>query len=451
MDGGAAAPSARRGRRRGVEIRPGTVRQARQEAGLSLAQVAGNDLSRTAIYFVETGKAKPSIETLKLIAARTGRPLDYFLSQPSTMEPRATIGTAEIERLITTGEPSGAVAAGQRLLEAERDPELAARIKFLMATAHLRLAQPVQARRLASTARTYFEQAGDLLMTAECLGSEASAAYLMQDSGALALAEGALATCRSLKPVPVITETRLLGVLASVHATNNNWEAAIDYYKQAIAAGDVLQDLRRLSLTYSGLSLAYQETGQLTQAAQYAQRALTIHETLNDRLSLARSANNLGLMLLRQGDTAEGRRHLERSVRLFQETGVESSKAAVLLSLCELAIADADTNDATRLAQEALELATRLGEGATIASAHMWLGRIAAGHGDHGTADSEFSSAFDVLERVGGSHAWVSNAHTEYGKVLEARGDLHGAIKHLKEALALRPSRKPADSMEVTA
>jgi Flp pilus assembly protein TadD len=156
-------------------------------------------------------------------------------------------------------------------------------------------------------------------------------------------------------------------------------------------------------------------------------------------------------MLLRQGDTAEGRRHLERSVRLFQETGVESSKAAVLLSLCELAIADADTNDATRLAQEALELATRLGEGATIASAHMWLGRIAAGHGDHGTADSEFSSAFDVLERVGGSHAWVSNAHTEYGKVLEARGDLHGAIKHLKEALALRPSRKPADSMEVTA
>src|ERR1700737_1208179 len=205
------ATSGRPGRRRGIEIRPGTVKQARLEAGLSLGQVAGTDLSRTAIYFVETGKAKPSLETLKLIADRTGRPLDSFLSRPTTMEPRATIGTAEIERLITTGDPTGAISAGQRLLDAEKDPEMAARIKFLMATAHLRLAQTVQARRLATAARTYFEQAGDLLMTAECLGSEASAAYLMQDSGALALAEGALATCRSLKPVPVITETRLLG------------------------------------------------------------------------------------------------------------------------------------------------------------------------------------------------------------------------------------------------
>src|SRR5579864_2638796 len=80
--------SGRRGRRRGVEIKPGTVKQARAEAGLSLGQVAGSEISRTAIYFVETGKAKPSMETLKLIAERTGRPLDYFISRPSKLEAR---------------------------------------------------------------------------------------------------------------------------------------------------------------------------------------------------------------------------------------------------------------------------------------------------------------------------------------------------------------------------
>src|SRR3977135_826993 len=181
------ATSGRRGRRRGVEIKPGTVKQARAEAGLSLAQVAGDAISRTAIYFVETGKAKPSMETLKLIASRTGRPLDYFLSRPSTMEARSTAVTAEIERLITAGDPAGALSAGDAQLGAERDQEIAARIKFLMATAHLRLAQPVQARRLASSARAYFETSGDMLMTSECLGTEASAAYLGQDPGALAL------------------------------------------------------------------------------------------------------------------------------------------------------------------------------------------------------------------------------------------------------------------------
>src|SRR5579859_6009325 len=83
--GGATRPGkspGRRGRRRGVEVKPGTVKQARLESGLSLAQVARGDISRTAIYFVETGKAKPSIETLRLIAERTGKPLDYFLKDP---------------------------------------------------------------------------------------------------------------------------------------------------------------------------------------------------------------------------------------------------------------------------------------------------------------------------------------------------------------------------------
>src|SRR5487761_443095 len=113
--------SGRRGRRRGVEIKPGTVKQARAEAGLSLGQVAGTEISRTAIYFVETGKAKPSMETLKLIAERTGRPLDYFLSRPSTTEARSSATTAELERLVVTGDPKGALAAGEALLVAERD------------------------------------------------------------------------------------------------------------------------------------------------------------------------------------------------------------------------------------------------------------------------------------------------------------------------------------------
>jgi tetratricopeptide (TPR) repeat protein/DNA-binding XRE family transcriptional regulator len=442
------ATSGRRGRRRGVEIKAGTVKQARLDAGLSLGQVAGTEISRTAIYFVETGKAKPSMETLKLIAARTGRPLDYFLSNPSTMEARATVGTAEMERLITTGDHAGAIAAGLGLLADEGDPDMAARIKFLMATAHLRLAQPVEARRLASGARAYFEQSGDVLMTAECLGSEASAAYLVQDPGALALAEGALATCRTLKPVPALTESRLLGVLASVHTTNENWEAAVNAYEQAIAAGEVVQDLRRLSLAYSGLSVAYKETGQFSRAAEYAQRAIVIHETLQDRLSLARSENNLGLLLLAEGKTGEARSHLERSVRIFNETGVETNKAEVLLSLCELALIESDADQAARLAREALDVATRVAQGATVANAHIWLGRISAARGDHVAADREFAQAFDGLAAVEGSAQRLSRAHSSYAEILEARGDLAGAVMHLKQALATRPFRRTTGAIE---
>ncbi|MHB8689570.1 MAG: tetratricopeptide repeat protein [Candidatus Dormibacteria bacterium] len=432
------ASSGRRGRRRGIEIKPGTVKQARAEAGLSLAQVAGGEISRTAIYFVETGKAKPSMETLKLIAERTGRPLDFFLSRPSTMEARSSAGTLELEQLVAMGDPTGALASGEALLLTERDPEVMARIKFLMATAHLRLAQWVQARRLASTARAYFEQNGDMLMTAECLGSEASAAYMMQDPSALALAEGALATCRSLNPVPTLTESRLLGVLGGVHTSNHHWEAAIQAYEQAIAAGDVIQDLRRLSLNYHGLSFAYQELNNFEQATHYARRAMTISETLNDRISLARTENNLGLLLLQSGDRLKARTHLESAIRRFTEAGIEAGLAIVMTSLCELELAESNFDEARRFGQKALDTATRLSEEGTVADSHLWLGMVAAASGDQEAADAEFAATFGVLEKLGSPPQRSSRAHAFYAEILEARGDLHGAVKHLRLALTSR-------------
>jgi tetratricopeptide (TPR) repeat protein len=431
-------PSGRRGRRRGVEIKPGTVKRARLEAGLSLGQVARGDISRTAIYFVETGKAKPSMETLQLIAERTGRPLDYFLASPQGEESRPAAAMTEIEQLIATADYVGAAAIGESALGQGCDAQTAARIKFHMSTAYLRLGQPVVARRLAVAARLYFEQSGNLLMTADCLGNEASAAYVLEDPAAISLAEGALATCRSISPVPRVTESRLLGVLGSVHVSNQDWQAAIDVYEQAISAADVVQDLHRLSLLYSGLSLAHQELGQFDQAGRLAQRALNIHQTLNDRLSLARSENNLGVLLVRAGDLNAAAPHIEKAIQLFEEAGVEATKANFVLSLAELALARYDLTRAESLCQEALGLSGRLLEHDTIAEAHYWLAKVAEARGDEQAVDAEFAATFNALGQ-GPGKGRAARYHAMYAEILEGRGDLAAANRQLKLALAASP------------
>jgi tetratricopeptide (TPR) repeat protein/DNA-binding XRE family transcriptional regulator len=431
--------SGRRGRRRGVEIKPGTVKQARLEAGLSLGQVARGDISRTAIYFVETGKAKPSMETLQLIAERTGRPLDYFLVSPVSEGPSPSMAIIEIERLIAVGDNVGAAALGESALGQHLDPSKVAQIQFHMAMAYLRLSQPLVARRLASAARVYFEQTGDLLMTAECLGSEATAAYVLEDPIALNLVEGGLATCRLLNPVPRTTESRLLMVLGNVHFMNQDWEAAIEAYQQAVAVGDSVHDLRRLSFLYSGLSAAYQELGQLEQAGRFAQRALNIHQTLNDQLSLARSENNLGVLLARAGDIVTARPHLDRSLRLFDQAGVEVGKANVVLSLAELALAKHDLAEADRLAQEACDLAERLSEFATVAEAHYWMAKVAEARGDEEAVDTEFAATFEALGRQEPGKGRAARYHAMYAEILEGRGDLVAANRQLKLALAASP------------
>ena len=439
--GDAARPGrslGRRGRRRGVEIKPGTVKQARLEAGLSLGQVARGDISRTAIYFVETGKAKPSLETLKLIAERTGRPLDYFLVSPIGEDRPSGLALIEIERLLVSGDNLGVAALGESALGQNLDADKAARIKWHMSMAYLRLAQPVVARRLASSARAYFDQVGDLLMSAECLGNEASAAFLLEDPGALTVAEGALAICRSLNPVPPATESRLLMVLATVHFMNQEWQAAVDTYQQAISAANVVHDLHRLSLIYSGLSAAYQELGHIEQAGRFAQRALNIHQTLNDQLSLARSENNLGILLLRGGDVTGAAPHIQRSLEIFEAAGVEAGKAHGILSLSELALAKHELGDAERLAREALELAKRMGEFGSVAESHFWLAKVAESNRDEQAVDHEFAAVFEAIGQEPGKGR-AARYHAMYAEILEARGDLAGANRQLKLALSFPP------------
>jgi transcriptional regulator with XRE-family HTH domain len=79
-------PGKYRGRLKGIPIRGSSVRQARLEAGLTLAQVAAGVVSRTAIHHIESGRVMPSIETLRLIARQTRKPIEYFLSPDAASE-----------------------------------------------------------------------------------------------------------------------------------------------------------------------------------------------------------------------------------------------------------------------------------------------------------------------------------------------------------------------------
>jgi transcriptional regulator with XRE-family HTH domain len=74
----------RGGRRMGIAVRPGSVRQARLEAGLTQAGIGGVDVSRVAIHLIEAGITRPSLPTLQLIAERTKKPLTYFVLKAKT-------------------------------------------------------------------------------------------------------------------------------------------------------------------------------------------------------------------------------------------------------------------------------------------------------------------------------------------------------------------------------
>jgi len=439
------APTSKHRRLPGLNVRPGSIKQARAEAGLTLAQVASGRLSRTAVHLAESGKTRPTLPTIELIAARTGKPVDFFLDPGQGGEARA--GAPAMDRLRE-------LAAAEQFRELLDQALLAKRAAgntldaawagYYVALARIRLADPHPALAELRQLRPVFEAAGDRWMVVECLDWESAALYLLEDAAAQGVARQALALSRELKPPHRAVEARILGRLGSIAVANHDWGSAIDFYQQAIEVAGDLKDLSRLGKMYNDLSIAYERLGDLPRARQHSQKAINIHELLQDQMSVARAENNLGMVLIRQGDLDSAREHLHRSLRICEETGLEVGKGTVLLTLAELDLHGGDPGGARKHANSARELAEKGNERGTLSHAHQLLGQIAESAGSKAEADREFGIAIAVLEGAGLRQRLVS-CLAAYARVLEDRGDIDGALAQMKRAVAVtRPDLQQA-------
>ena len=86
------------------------IRQARQARGLSQRQLCGEDITRNMLSLIENGSARPSMNTLKILAARLGKPVSFFLEEDALASPNRET----MERLHESwdaGDLTGAAAA----------------------------------------------------------------------------------------------------------------------------------------------------------------------------------------------------------------------------------------------------------------------------------------------------------------------------------------------------
>ena len=422
-----------------MNVRPGSVKQARVEASLSLAQLGKGRVTAPAIYLIETGRTRPSLPTLEHIARRTGKPVEYFLAAPAGAADEGQASLIALEAMVADGRNHEAIPLGLSLLDRGSSAFRLGRIRYFLAQAYLGVGQPDQAATLLADARAHFEAVNDGVMLAECIGAQAALANMTHSKDALQLAELAVSVCRGLKPVPAPTLARLLGILAGTYVANHEWDRAIGAFEESIEVGAAMFDLRRVARMYGDLATAYHEVGEAEAAARYAMRSVAVLEVLRDRVALARSENSLALVLMARGDLDGARIHLDRSLELSAGGDLEFGRSEVLLSLCELTMQEGKVEQAYGMAREALELAERHEEGATIAEAHVWLGRIADRRGEHDEVDRAFEDAIRGFEALG-LRERLLHCHGIYAEILERRGELAKAYVHMKEALqASRP------------
>jgi tetratricopeptide (TPR) repeat protein len=425
-----------RGRRKGVEVREGSVRQARQEAHLSLAQVAGQTISRTAIHLIETGRSRPSLETLELISRKTRKPVEFFLlsrdGAPELTERRRDLD--ELERLTAIRDFQKVTDFAPALLDRNWGEEDTALVHFYLGQAYCRLVRPTEALEHLPIARQAFERAGDEWMAVDALDWEASALGLMEDPRAIALAGEALVRCRRLDPKPPQTEARILGHIANMYVVAHAWGEAVRYYEDAVeVAGDV-KDLLQLAKMHHGLGAAYQRMQQPSKARQQFDKALALYSIECDLSAVYRLENDLGDLLLHQGQLDSAEQHFRSALAGSTALHLDRrGRGYILAGLGEVSMRRGQSEQARQQLDEALDAGRAIGEQLLVGAAHSLLGQLESRHGELKLASEHFDSAIRIFEALDMPDR-LRDCQMAYAESLYAREEFASAALHWKAA-----------------
>lgn len=126
------------------------LKQARLEAGLSQRQLCGDTITRNMLSQIENGSAQPSMDTLRYLASRLGKPVSYFLEEDAASPNQRLMADARTDLAA-----AHYGAALEKLVDFKiPDPILEPEFHLLTALCCLELAQqqPEQASGLLSRA-----------------------------------------------------------------------------------------------------------------------------------------------------------------------------------------------------------------------------------------------------------------------------------------------------------
>jgi tetratricopeptide (TPR) repeat protein len=419
------------GRRMGIPIREGSVRQARLESQLSLAQVAAGQVSRTAVHHIENGRTKPSLETLRLIARQTRKPIEYFLLAPDT---RAHDELHQLERLTSARDYEAVVSLGLSLLGKGWSDEGAAFVHLYLGQAYCRLVQPAEALKHLQPARAYFEQYGDEWSAVDALDWEASAWELLEDARAIGLANQALERCRKFEPRPQQVEARILGHLAGMYVVARSWALAISHYEAAAEAASAVKDLLQLAKMHHGLGVAYTQLKRPTLAREHYEKALGLYSIESDLSAVYRVQNDIGNLLLHEGQLDSAEQHFLKALAGAEELHMDRrGRGFVLTNLGEVSLRKGRVSEAREYLQRAAEVGQAVGERLVLAEVHSLLGLLEERMGNLEAADYEFHEAIQMLEKLEAANR-LRDCHMDYAQLLEDRGDIGTAMRHWRAA-----------------
>jgi transcriptional regulator with XRE-family HTH domain len=382
--------------KRGKAINPSALRQARHDAGMTLAQASAGICTRQALSQYENGRARPSEPKLTALAERLNVPVDAVLASPH--DPREQrMRELEAEQHWLELEQLAAKVLADRNVTARTQ----AVAHFYRGRACLNQA-PQESLGHLRHACGQLARLGEPWLSAEARDWEGAALYLLQDPSALDVGRDALARYRRIANRDPGVEARMLEHIGTYQLWRQEVSDAMASYRQAIDIAGAVLNLGRLVTIYHGLASGCLRLGRDAEAREYFERAVYLCRTENDvrgtvTANLARLESDFGDFLVRVGHWRYAEEMIGAALGHFAALGVEAGRTAPLLTMGDLKHQQGEVDEAMRWTLEGIQLAERLGETVNLALGYQQLGELHASRSELDHVEASFSRALQIL------------------------------------------------------
>src|SRR5438132_459980 len=415
------------------------VRSARRDAGLSQAQLAGDELTKGFISQIESGLVRPSIRSLQHIASKLGRSLDYFIAdEPLAATKRVTFHRLAAEAAVERLDWSVAQAESTAGLSVATEPTERAAFLRLLASAALNQGRREEAFDRVTEGLALLDVAKQPLDVARLLYVRGLA---YGDAGQLVASTEAFETVRDIVERYEILDPRLRARVAVALGTTyrrlGRTTKAIASYETALATASRANELKLAAQGFMGIAVSHFDAGDLDAAIGSYERALELFERVADTSFELHVRQSLASIHFQQGHVAQARDLADRTIVRAAEVGDDHWGAVAQVVRARVLLSDGDAAEAKRLARQAERVLTSVGDQIQRAHALRVVAAASEARGETADADRAFKQAIELLSSID-DRADLSLAASEYSKVLRARGSIDEAFAMLELAHSRR-------------
>lgn len=409
------------------------IREARLERGMSLAQVGGEDLTRSFLSLVELGRSRISLRALAIVAERLDLPMSYFLDDGTAQnETIVEIALDEAEGALGRQEPS-------RVMSIINGLEIPARLQSralwlqgeaLRAQNHPRDAVPVLLEGLDQA-----ERRDDVHHMAQIRYSLGAALYSSGNyDEALGHLRRGLDILQGELEDPIVVG-KITVCIGHILFMRGDVDGAIQQYMRARDLFDSLQDLNAIGCVYSGLSQAYMRKGDMSTALRYSRLGVGAFAAKQNAQQAAGELNNIAMHYQELGKVDEAIEAAQEALDRARTAGATQIEAAAHATLAAIYLRQERFDQAAVEATAAEEHAGDCDPAHTDAS--LILASIAERDGRTQEADRRYRDAIDAL-RDGDLNQRLADVTLAYSLVLRRRGSTEQALEYALQAAQAR-------------